>query len=309
MLSSILAPRQLNALKRAMTIFFDYKGGAKGIARIFVILLAFIQLLGLVVFDTPVKPFGPELDLNKFELVWADEFDGNEVNRDIWKGHYTYGNTASVRRGGYFHRDMSFVKDGNLIIRTEYKEEGLGGGGPGYYSYGMDTRGTYEQLYGYFEVRCILPKGHDLWAAFWLINQGTFNVDGSGADGAEIDIFESPNWGKGPLYRNTVTHAIHFDGYDEHHQSQHLGAFYVKNPYEEYNTYGLEWNEEGYIFYINGVESTRTDYGLSHEPEYLILSVEVGGKDAIPPAGLEKNDYPADYLVDYVRAYQYKELL
>ncbi len=304
-----LAPRQLYSLKRAFTVFFDYKGTAKGLMRFVAILIAFVQLLGVVIFDTPVKPFGPALDMSKFELVWSDEFEEPEVDRDIWMGHYTYGQIASVRRGGYFHRDMAFIKDGNLIIRTEYKDEGLGGGGPGYYSFGMDTRGTYDQLYGYFEVSCILPKGHDLWAAFWMINEGTFNIDGSAEDGAEIDIFESPNWGKGPLYRNTVTHAVHFDGYGDAHQSQLYGTFYANNPYEEYNTYGVEWNEEGYIFYINGIETIRSSYGLSHEPEYLILSVEVGGNDAIPAAGLAKNDYPADYLVDYVRAYQYKDLM
>lgn len=302
----ILAPRQAKALKRILTLFFDYNGVVtKPGLRLLAILTAIVQLLGLVIFDTPVTPFGPAVDMGKFKLVWSDEFDGEQVDRSIWRGHYTYGETASIRRGGYFQRDMSFTRDGNLIIRTDYLEEGLGGGAPGYYSYGMDTGDSYEQLYGYFEVRCILPKGRDLWAAFWMINEGTFNEDGSGSDGAEIDIFESPNWGK-KRGGDSVTHTIHFDGYGDAHQSETQGAFYVNNPYEEYNTYALEWNEDEYIFYINGIESARTSFGVSHNPEILILSVEVGGEFNKPAQGLATNDYPADFVVDYVRAYQYK---
>jgi len=294
-----LAPRQLYSLRRAFTIFFDYKGTAKGLMRCVAVLTAFFQLLGAVLFDTPIKPFGPALDMDKFELVWSDEFDGTEVNRDIWKGHYTYGQIASVRRGGYFHRDMAFVRDGNLIIRTEYKDEGLGGGGPGYYSFGMDTRDTYEQLYGYFEVRCILPKGHDLWAAFWMINEGTFHIDGDSADGAEIDIFEAFNYKK-RFMENSVSLNIHVGGYGDGLRSEGLGNFKVKNPYTQYNTYGLEWTENEYIFYINGVEAIRSDFkdGVSKGLEYVILSLEPDGEVTENPG------FSTDFIVDYVRVYQ-----
>jgi len=302
-----LAPRQAKALKRIFTLFFDYNGiVTRPVLRAVAILTAIVQLIGLVIYDTPVTPFGPAVDMSKFKLVWADEFNSEQVDRSTWSGHYTYGETASIRRGGYFQRDMSFVRDGNLIIRTDYKPEGLGGGGPGYYSYGMDTRDSYEQLYGYFECRCILPKGVDLWAAFWMINDGTFHEDGSAVDGAEIDIFESPNWGK-KRGQDSVTHNIHFDGYGDAHQSEYQGAFYVNNPYEEYNTYGLEWNKDEYIFYINGIESARTSFGVSQNPEILILSVEVNGENAVPSQAIKDNTtYPADYIVDYVRAYQHK---
>ncbi len=305
-LFDFLAARQSKALKKIFTVFCDYKGVSNNpFVKITAIAVIVFQLLGVVFFDTPVTPYGPKVDMSKFTLAWADEFDGDSVSWSDWSGHYTYGSDASVRRGGYFQRDMASVANGNLTIRTDYIENGLGGGGPGYYSYGMDTRGHYEQLYGYFECRCILPKGRDLWAAFWMINDGTFHEDGSGADGAEIDIFESPNWGK-KIEQNSVTHTIHFDGYGDAHQSETQGAFYANNPYEEYNTYGLEWNKDEYIFYINGVESARTSFGVSQNPEILILSVEVGGNNAVPSEAVKNNTYPTDYKVDYVRAYKYK---
>ncbi len=302
-----LAPRQIRAIQKIFTVFRDYAGPAVNpVARFIAIVVIIGQLIGAAFADGAVTPYGPKVDMDKFELAWADEFDGESVDWNNWAGHYTYGDAASIRRGGYFQRDMAFIRDGNLVIRTDYKDPGLGGGEPGYYSYGMDTRDRYEQLYGYFEVRCILPKGRDLWAAFWLINDGTFQEDGSGADGAEIDIFESPNWGDEKKH-DAVSHCIHFDGYGEAHQSEFQGNFYAVNPYEEYNTYGLEWNKDEYIFYINGVETARTSFGVSQNPEILILSTEVNGENAVPSEAIKNNTtYPADYVVDYVRAYTYK---
>ena len=50
------------------------------------------------------------------------------------------------------------------------------------------------------------------------------------------------------------------------------------NPYEEFNTYALEWSDDEYIIYVNGIEAGRSDFGgISQDEEWLLLSVEVGG--------------------------------
>ena len=254
-----------------------------------------------------------EVDMNKFTLVWSDEFDGYSVDTSKWQG--TYGNTekAVMRKGGYIHKDMAQVKDGNLHIYADYIEEGLGGQGAGYYSHILTTRDLFTQKYGYFEVRCILPKGAGQWAAFWMNAKTMEVVDGSGKDGSEIDIFESPYYYKNSILHNYVSQNVHYDGYGKDLKSCKLGVYPAVNPYEEYNTYGLEWNENEYIFYINGKETARTSFGgVSQVPQYLILSVEVGGSNGMPDksswAGdMNKNEcLPSDFVVDYVRAYQYK---
>ena len=57
-----------------------------------------------------------------------------------------------------------------------------------------------------------------------------------------------------PSSRNSVTQTIHCNGWDddvENIDSRTLGKFKVGNDiYNEYNTYGLEWTEDEYIFYI-----------------------------------------------------------
>ena len=75
---------------------------------------------GIVIYRAlkPAKP-GKELDLSEFTLTFEEHFDGNSINSDIWN-HYRQG----VRKGGYWDENQAFVKDSNLIIRTEYKEDG-----------------------------------------------------------------------------------------------------------------------------------------------------------------------------------------
>lgn len=274
------------------------------ITKLTALLISFLQLISVLA-GSAAYPRGQALDLSRFELTYEEEFDGASLADTAWKPH---GN--GIRRGAYWADSQAFLRDGNLVIRTEYKEDGAYG--PGYYTQGLDTNGTWNQTYGYFEVRCILPKGAGLWSAFWMMPPSMIE-SGTGRDGAEIDIFESAYYSS-LMLRNGVSSNIHFDGYGEAHQSTSVGVFFANNPYEEYNTYGLEWNEDAYIFYINGVETGRTSFGgTSQVPEYLLLSVEVGGENGVPGDSWAgnishnfKSLFPSDFVVDYVRAYQYR---
>ncbi len=77
----------------------------------------------------------------------------------------------------------------------------------------------------------------------------------------------------------------------------------------------IEWNESEYIFYINGVETGRSDFGgTSRVPEYLLLTAEVGGSNGAAGTSwageaLNTGAEPTDFVVDYVRVYQYNSLL
>ena len=272
----------------------------KAVARLMALVSVILQFFGL-----PYYAVGESVDMDKFTLAWADEFDGTELNADNWSGHFVWGGTE-IRRGGYWNSKLATVKDGCLTIRTAYLADGLDGAPAGYYSYGIDTNGKFEQKYGYFEVRCKLPKGNDLWAAFWLLSEGAFDEADRGVTGAELDIFESPYYGT--KRSNAVSSNIHIDGYDSAHQSMGAKKFLVKgDPYSEFNTYGLDWNADGYTFYINGKKSFSTAYGgVCAVPEYIVLSVETGGNNGAPNTDVLKGVESSEYIVDYVRAYTYK---
>ncbi len=256
-----------------------------------------------------------ELDMSKFNEVpvFADEFDGEALDTNKWRAHYA---PDGVRRGGYWDNDMVSVNNGNLIIRTAYMEKGLNGKPAGWYTAGIDTGSSFRHSYGYYECRCILPKGYGHWSAFWLFGDGVGNIDGTGKDGAEIDIMESPFWGDKKL-KNSTIHTIHYDGYGEEHRSKNDGNWRIEgDPYNEFHTYGVEWNEDGYTFYIDGKKTSETDFGGACQvPEFLILSVEVAGKDGVPAEDFSVGtidgneggkDFSSEFIVDYVRVYEYK---
>ena len=270
------------------------------------------QLFTAFVSGGPVTPYKDPIDMSRFELAWADEFD-HGFDTTVWQGHYVYGdNDTQLRDTAWWNRgQVGFTDDGCLKLTVEYKENGPKGAG--YYSYGMETNPNknysgdhrgYEQLYGYFEIRCILPKGAGLNPAFWLLTDGMWadDTDG-GVTGAEVDVFETPtDYDVNGKYFGSVFHTVHVDSYGDAHRSEHQGWYYAEDPYNAFNTYGVEWNPDGYIFYVNGVETARTDFGgVCKAPLYLILSVGVDENVA-------KNEFlPASMLVDYVRCYQYKK--
>ena len=274
----------------------------------------------IITFFMALSPAGfPRVPHEKdFTLVWADEFDGDSVDPAKWEGHGFNGQETIIRRGSYWNTDFATVKDGNLRIRTEYCPDGCNGNGlPGWYTCGLDTAGIFEPTHGYFECRCILPKGEGMWSAFWLISRGMAfsNEPGEvigGTDGAEVDVFESAFYESS--FPRRVSSNIHVDGYGEYHRSANVCKpwLLVNDPYEDFNTYGLEWNEKEYIFYVNGAETGRSDFGgACLVPMYLILSVEVGGNNAVPAADwtggpITDNGGITDFVIDYVRAYSYK---
>lgn len=281
---------------------------------VFIALLINSLLGGL---NMPQCSMGERLDMSKFDPTptFAEEFNGDSLDTSTWGVHYGNG---KVRRGGYWDMDMAQVYGGNLHIKTKYYPEGLNGDPAGWYSAGIDTSLSFSQTYGYAECRCILPEGSGHWSAFWLFSPHVGDVTGNGYNGAEIDVMESAFWHDEKL-RNTTAHAIHFDGYGEHHQSAGSGNKYIlgADPYKSFHTYGVEWNENEYRFYIDGMLTDVTDFGgVSKVPEYLILSVEVGGQNGITApdwAGvpIEENkgglDFTSDFIVDYVRVYRYKK--
>lgn len=308
-----MAPRQINAINEILPALggffkelfsFDFKGA-------FAMLVAVVQLFGMAVLDTPVKPYKETIDMSRFELVWSDEFE-NGFDATVWQGHYVYGaNDTQLRDVAWWNREqVSFTEDGCLKINVEYKENGPKG--EGYYSYGMETNPNkqyddgyvgYEQLYGYFEIRCILPKGAGINPAFWLLTDGMWEDDTDGGiSGAEVDILETNTYyDESDKDFGSVIHTIHVDSYEEAHRSENLGSYYADDPYNKFNTYGVEWNENEYIFYINGVETARTSFGgVCQVPLYLIISVGVDER-------IYENDYlPTAMVVDYVRCYRYK---
>ncbi len=285
-----------------------YKNNIKTPFDKFVNYLIHVINFGIVAVKYPWKPKSNTVDMSKFALVFDEEFDGNSLNFNLWNAHDCDG----VRKGGYWDINQAVVKDGHLTIRTEYLENGKYG--PGYYTANVSTRNIYTQKYGYFECRCKLAAMEGMWSAFWITTEDIKDFM-PGTQGTEIDVMEAPMYWrvKQGLTNNLITSNLHYGGYSLGHRYKNVTIQEVNDPYNTFNTYGVEWNEDGYIYYINGKETGRSNFGgVSKIPEFLRVSCEVDGVGAVPTKGWSgiitnnPKDACGEFVIDYIRAYQYK---
>lgn len=105
-----------------------------------------------------------------------------------------------------------------------------------------------------------------------------------------------------------MQHALHWDGYGDAHQS--IGKSHTMEGVRDgYHTFALEWYENIYLFFIDGVESWRTDAGgVSKVPAYVKITAELSTESWAINSGWANNPatatYPDSFLVDYVRVYK-----
>ena len=224
-------------------------------------------------------------------LTFLDEFSGNTLNFDNWE--YCPKWERSDRKGKWDPSQANVAND-KLVLSVSFDEsEGICKSGA------IRTKGLFEQAYGYFECSMDVQKVPGFWSAFWMMCGNVGSVGNDGVDGTEIDIMEAFN-----AKTYGINHALHWDGYGEHHKSNGV-AEYRKDLYEGFHTYAMSWTPEGYKWYIDGeLMWESSDGGVCNQPGYLKLTLEVGSW-----AGeINKSDLPAAVYVDYVRVYQFDEL-
>lgn len=259
-------------------------------------------------------------EVKKSTLLFEDNFDGNSLNPDNWfADNNIMGEdpdaTWGVRRGGNWSKDNVIVEDGVLKIRTDYNETS-----GRYHSGAVSSAKLFDQKFGYFEIKCKLPKAYGIWSAFWLLNNeyGQDNEGNGRKYGAEIDIMEGPCWPK-----SKVQQAVHKGGYGDKTHTSIFNPRWVTESwgdiYDEFHTYGVFWNEDIYKFYVDDkcVWTTSYNNDVSQLAEYMIISVEIGGDDNFEPTknpwtfvggkpiivkGNDKN-LPADFIIDYVKVW------
>ncbi len=302
LLSQILNANQLAFVEHSIGVITALFAEPMSFKRIIASILYIIEIPLMVFVGTPMEATGPELDLMGYEMVFYDEFDGNELDTEAW-----FYRGIGKEGMGYESPNQVSVRDGNLVIKGEYREDGEYG--EGWYGGEVALNKKYKQ--GYFEIKCICSSGGGYWSAFWLQADAPYTpeISQGGIGGAEIDIMEAMNYDN-LLSRNSVTQTIHCSGMKGDTSgglnSKGLGSFYGRNIHKQYNTYGLKWTEDEYIFYVNGIETVRSTWadGVSTVPESVVVSLVVPGNDGNKV--FKDKDYTTEFVVDYVKIYQEK---
>lgn len=150
----------------------------------------------------------------------------------------------------------------------------------------ITTETSFAQTYGYFEMRAQLPAGQGLWPAFWLLP----------ADRTwppEIDIMEMI--GSVPTVLNTTAIAP---------GAIHNRSITVADMTAGFHTYGLDWTAQKIAWYFDGQKVFEIDTPASmHKPMYMLANLAVGGD--WPGAPDASTAFPADYRIDYIRAWSH----
>ncbi len=239
------------------------------------------------------------MDLNGYKLVFEDDFNGTELDMNLWE----YRGTGK-RSCRYMAPEAVRVENGNMIMKYDYHN---GEFGEGWYSGMIKLKQQFCK--GYFECRCICNDhitrdGSGFWSAFWIQAGAPYtpSISKGGPGGAELDIIEGfLNY---YTLRPAVEHNVHCAGYPDGSGEgmRSMGAKSIEVPtcYTEYHTYGLEWTDEVYRFYVDGECTLETAWaeGTSQVAEDVIFSLELPGVEP------EDKDRSGEFIVDYVRIYQ-----
>jgi hypothetical protein len=225
-------------------------------------------------------------------LVFSDEFDGDDLDTDIW--NYEIGNGTNGWGNGeaqFYTEDNVKVQDGNLVITARREAES----GFDFTSGRITTQDNYDFTFGRVEARAKLPEGGGTWPAIWMLG-ANFDVVGWPETG-EIDIME---WiGNNP---DEISSALHFPGNSGGNPV--YGTTPVQNATSVFHTYAVEWTQDNIIFLLDGDEffTFTNDASLPFNKDFfLIMNVAMGGVFGgdIDPAFQESS-----MEVDYIRVYQ-----
>jgi beta-glucanase (GH16 family) len=221
-----------------------------------------------------------------YELAWQDEFNGAALDSTKWEvrgvGPRALGfvSPEAVKVENGFLKLSAFKKDGRILIGA------------------VGTQNRFMTRYGFYECRAELQKQVGVWGAFWIQSPDISKGEDPAVYGAEIDIMECFR----KLGTDIVSHNVHW-AYGPHQQSTHGMQSYLKGIGEGFHNFGLEWTPEKYVFFVDGYKYYEVTRGISHIPEYLILSMELPSD----PKDIQKTVFPDVFTVDYVRVYQKKK--
>ena len=235
-------------------------------------------------------------------LVWADEFNGTDVDTASWtfekgNGQNGWGNNELQYYTG--RPENVRIQDGKLLI-TARKEryESFD-----YTSARMVTMDKREFKFGRIDIRAKLPEGQGIWPALWML--GT-NFDKVGwPKCGEIDIMELLG------HQPSQTHStVHFGSDWSTHDDK--GKMYSISPgkfSERFHLFSMQWTLNSIHFFVDDQKFFEVNPSTVGEQAYpfnqdffFLINLAVGGN--WPGSPDETTLFPQTLEVDYIRVFQ-----
>jgi beta-glucanase (GH16 family) len=263
----------------------------------------------------------PKSDGSQWACTFDDEFDSttgdaSSLNTSWWTPQVSA--TSGYSTGWpyvacYVNSPNNISVSGgtlNLTVRKESAPFSCGGYGTQYTSGMVSTINSFNQTYGRFEVRALLPQTtvaglqETLW--LWPVNATKY---GSWPGSGEVDFSEFYS-----QYSSLAIPYIHYN-YDSSTVNKATATNVVTNycpiQLSQYNNYAVTWSPGSFTITINGntclVDNYIPNGGLTSpepfdQPFFVSLTQALGvGTNAYNPS---TTPLPATTSIDYVRVWQ-----
>lgn len=247
-------------------------------------------------------------ELEGYNLIWSDEFNGTELDMNLWN--------MEPREPGWTNEELQeyttstdnvYLEDGKLVLKAIKTTDENGND---YYTSGKVTgQNKQDFMYGKVTVSAKVPEGQGLWPAIWMMPTDE-SYYGQWPKCGEIDIME---------VLGNQTHiaygTVHYG--EPHSEQQSIYTLDNGSFSDDFHEFSVEWEPGEMRFYIDGNHyHTVNDWftavnGEDEKPYpapfdqtfFVQLNLAVGG--TWPGNPDETTDFDnAKLLIDYVRIYQ-----
>ena len=193
----------------------------------------------------PVSGYSTPDTYSGLTLLWADEFNGAELDENNWNFQLGDGCPNICGWGNdeleFYKKENASIQNGNLIIQAK-KETGFNN----YTSTRINTKGKFSFKYGRVDVRAALPVGQGIWPAIWMLGE---NIDQVGwPKCGEIDIMEKIG---GNGQENTAYGTAHWDNSGSSANYGGSKTLTSGNFQDEFHVFTIKWTANSIIWYID----------------------------------------------------------
>jgi beta-glucanase (GH16 family) len=235
--------------------------------------------LGLAAIAEP-----PKAPLAGYELAWAEEFDGDVLDRSKWVYR-----TDSKHLSTQKPENIS-VQGGTLHLQLKKEKAGV----KNYTGAGIISREEFQ--YGYFEARMKMPSKAGWHTSFWLQKH-----DGSGTTDSH-EALQGLDVGQNDSI-HPLTYTVTLNKYNPeppaNYGYQRLAA---PDLAADFHVFGCEFTPEAARFYLDGkLMHTVNASAIQHGPQNLwvtSIASHMGGTRQVDESAL-----PQEALCDYVRVF------
>ncbi len=268
-----------------------------------------------------VKDHEPSLlPEGNWKLVWADEFDGTELDRTKWLFRLDFWgerNPAYTDQGvvldGNSHIELHrTVEDGRYVspqLQTgsnsfdipKTKAVNPWGEANSFWPLGDLPKPTFMHRYGYYECRCKFQKyPEEMWSAFWTQAPGIGTTYGDEWSGVESDIMEC-------FFAGKATTGNIMGGYADKLREEARVRYDLPETEDGWHRFGMDWSPDGYVFYCDGQKVSETHETVSRVPQFILLTTEIQGYRNNKPLFCEGEYVDDAFIADYVRVFDRAE--